>query len=175
MTREEFTTGLRRLRLAMSHQPITTEQRDTLFDLCSYVPSEAWPTIVTEAIRVWETWPRNFSKAVKELWQWWLDRNPQSQAPHQSTDCPHCWYSSGYIWAYEPQPTDLPYRPLAVFRCGHCSNAPTDNGIPRRRIPDLEASGYTIDRPTDEPIMASNPSMAKVLKQAYGADDDLPF
>lgn len=149
MTREEFSKELRRLRLSMARAKISPEEVDVLYSDLSFIPSTAWPSIVSLAIQKWDSWPRNLIKETKELWYSWLSSNPKYQAPLQSTICYQCHSSSGFIWARK-RVDDLSspirdYYATAVFRCSHCDNAQSSKAIPRYTRQQITDLGYEID------------------------------
>jgi hypothetical protein len=111
MKADVFDNGLRRLRVNMGKPPIPPDDRDIYYDELSWIPDAAWPDIVSVAIDRWESWPRNFAKAVKALWHEWQSRR---KATFEPSECKYC--DGEGLLRQDKDGYEMTYP------CGHCDN-----------------------------------------------------
>jgi len=88
---------------------------DVLFDELSWVPESAWTDIVKNAVEKWDSWPRNFPKAIKALWYDWQAKR---RATFETTDCKYC-DGEGLLRFDQEFPYGIYEMTCA---CGHCEN-----------------------------------------------------
>ena len=49
----------------------TELKMDFAYKYLEHIPSSAWPEMVRLAVEKWDGWPRNWTKAVKEVYEQW--------------------------------------------------------------------------------------------------------
>jgi len=81
------------------------------------IPSEPLAWIQTRIFEQFEAFPKNLPSVIWELYNAWLDANPEKRAHKESVDCPDC--ESGWLILEKDQD---PYRtPIsATAPCGRC-------------------------------------------------------
>lgn len=141
MDRSCFEKELARLAINMGKDKWLEDGHvEILYDELSFIPTEAWPDMITMALGQWDTWPRNFPKMVKQLWYDWQGEH---KAEYEKTDCQYCHDNSGIIFATkQDEKTKWPYS--YAFRCGHCENwrGQLGKAIPRHTVTELKEQSY---------------------------------
>ena len=85
-----------------------------------HIPAQAWEPMVQMAVDKWENWPRNWVKAIKELYHAWQN---EAKVVRKITDCDYCnsnGFFSGVKWA-EVKPGKFSSYSY-TWRCGACRN-----------------------------------------------------
>jgi len=90
------------------------------FGKVSKVPSEPIKWIVNRIENDYETFPKNFCKAIMDTYREWTQANPDKRAAQRYYDCPDC--NEGLIWARKLV-ENKPYT--YVFRCLKCKQNTT--------------------------------------------------
>ena len=90
---------------------------DLWFDMVQNIPAEALPWIETKICQDQETIPRNLPKAIRELFEAWLQAHPEKRARKESVDCPDC--EGGWLCLTRPV-RGYKVPPTFSAPCGRC-------------------------------------------------------
>lgn len=117
MTRFEFMALAESLAAYYSAKTPGSKTIDLWFDMVQNIPAEALPWIEQKIYQEHDLLPRNLPKAIRELFEAWLQAHPEKRARKESVDCPDC--ESGWLILEKDQD---PYRtPIsATAPCGRC-------------------------------------------------------
>jgi hypothetical protein len=120
---------------------------DAAYDFLQHIPEIAFRGMYPIAVDSWNGWPRNFPRAVKEVYETWRHQN-QQVAAHSLAPCDYCnghGFFTG-IKRVEVKPgVRISFR--FTFRCSACSNW---RGVFGEKIPaawplELKTHGYELD------------------------------
>ncbi|MCK5488026.1 MAG: hypothetical protein KAI86_17525 [Desulfobacterales bacterium] len=115
MEEKVFNRGMIRLTTLLSKN-ISEEDLPIFYDELEFIPDEAWPEIIDKAKEQWESWPRNFPKAIRVLWAGWRKGH---KAELDFQDCRFC-QETGILEYFKPDETD--YSAHESCFCGYCNN-----------------------------------------------------
>ena len=115
MDEKVFNVGLIRLAVLLNKK-IQEDQLPLFLNELKFIPDEAWPEIIDKAVDQWESWPRNFPKAIKFLWAQWRSGH-RAEIDYQ--DCNFC-HQTGILEYFKPD--EVEYSPHEVCFCGYCNN-----------------------------------------------------
>jgi len=90
MTRFEFMALAESLAAYYSAKTPGSKTIDLWFDMVQNIPAEALPWIEQKIYQEHDLLPRNLPKAIRELFEAWLQANPEKRAHKESVDCPDC-------------------------------------------------------------------------------------
>lgn len=62
------------------------DQVDSSWTMLSHIPDSAWLEMTQMAVRQWEVWPRNFYRAVSDIYQEWARTRGGSTVYHREDD-----------------------------------------------------------------------------------------
>jgi len=116
LDRAVFERELTRLTALMS-KLVPLDHLTLIYNELSWIPTEAWADIIDDALDKWDSWPRNFPKAIKALWFVWRDEG-RDAVEYEQEECHRC-HSEGYL-RYECE--DLGQRYQGICACGYCHN-----------------------------------------------------
>jgi hypothetical protein len=169
-----FDAQLKRLGLNFGRK-IERELADSLYEELRFIPDEAWSDLADKAMLAWDSWPRNFVKAIKFFWYDWQGGR---KAEVDFQDCEFC-YETGVLDFL--QPNELPQS----CYCGHCNNYLrhvtslefTDTSTNKKyrhlrlTVEAIAARGWTWDAPPppatrEEAVAAFKEMMAKMDERA---------
>lgn len=96
---------------------------DLWFDMVQNIPAEALPWIENKICQEQDTIPRNLPKAIRELFEAWLQAHPEKRAfTQENRSCPDC--EGG--WLALCKPVDGYRLPLSFSApCGRCKQVPS--------------------------------------------------
>lgn len=117
MTRFEFMALAESLAAYYSAKTPGSKTIDLWFDMVQNIPAEALPWIEQKIYQEHDLLPRNLPKAIRELFEAWLQANPEKRARKESVDCPDC--EGGLLCLTRPV---RGYRVPPTFSapCGRC-------------------------------------------------------
>jgi hypothetical protein len=128
---------------------------ETGWGFLSHIPDSGWNPMTKIAVDTWDSWPRNWVKAVSEIYGLWKS---QERIERSVTDCEHCngnGFFSGIKAAEIRTGIFVKYR--YTFRCGACRNwfGTLGEKIPAALPIEVKANGFEIDiyskpMPTEE-------------------------
>jgi hypothetical protein len=95
---------------------VKRDDLDFIYDEIGWIPTEAWTEIVDAALEQWDTWPRNFPKAIKFLWGGWRSGH-KAEVDYQ--ECRFCG-ETGILEFFKPDETE--YSAHETCFCGYCNN-----------------------------------------------------
>ncbi len=114
------------------------------YEFLNHIPREAWKPMVQMAVDKWESWPRNWVKSIKELYQLWQG---ESKFRREITNCDYC-NSNGFfdgIKYIEVKPEmDVSYS--YCWRCAGCRNwfGILGNKVPIAFPLEMKSQGFEI-------------------------------
>ena len=91
---------------------IKRDDLELIYDEIGWIPTEAWTDITDGALEQWDTWPRNFPKAIKGLWAGWRSGH---KAEIDFQNCNFC-QETGILEYFKPDETD--YSAHETCFCG---------------------------------------------------------
>ncbi len=115
MDEKVFNVGFIRLAVLLNKK-IQEDQLPLFLNELDFIPNEAWPEIIDKAVEEWESWPRNFPKAIKFLWGGWRSGH-KAEVDYQ--DCRFCG-ETGILEYFKPDETE--YSAHETCFCGYCNN-----------------------------------------------------
>jgi len=117
MTRFEFMALAESLAAYYSAKTPGSKTIDLWFDMVQNIPAEALPWIEQKIYQEHDLLPRNLPKAIRELFEAWLQANPEKRAHKESVDCPDC--EGGWLCLTRPV-RGYKVPPTFSAPCGQC-------------------------------------------------------
>jgi hypothetical protein len=161
----------------------------TGYRFLNHIPVNAWKPMVKVAVDAWASWPRNWAKAVNEIYELWRS---DEKVQRQKSECHSCNSIGFFEGSEQIEVKPNIYMPYwHVWRCGHCANwmgilgekVPISNpqeiidkGFKLRLFTRLDESGSTVNRMPDIVNMVGvrvNPKQNRPEIQRY--TDEVPF
>lgn len=122
MTRFEFTNLIENLAAYYGAKTPGSRTTDLWFDLVQNIPAEALPWIERKICQDQDSLPRNLPKAIRELFEAWLNAHPEKRAFVQDRNCPDC--EGGWLTLCKTVPGyEVPLSFSAP--CGRCKQVPS--------------------------------------------------
>jgi len=117
MTRFEFMALAESLAAYYGVKTPGSKTVDLWFDMVQNIPAEALPWIERKIYQDQDSLPRNLPKAIRELFEAWLQTHPEKRAFVQDRNCPDC--DGGWLTLCKPVPGyNVPLSFSAP--CGQC-------------------------------------------------------
>ena len=117
MTRFEFMALAESLAAYYGVKTPGSKTVDLWFDMVQNIPAEALPWIERKIYQDQDSLPRNLPKAIRELFEAWLQANPEKRAHKESVDCPDC--EGGWLCLTRPV-RGYKVPPTFSAPCGRC-------------------------------------------------------